>query len=66
MRTKFNDTPLVQYSDAIGIAHGRNAMRDKDGSSTLHDLAQVVEDLVFGMSIYAGEGVVEDEDAWTP
>ncbi len=38
-------------------------MGDEDGGAALHDLAEAGEDLLFGVGVDAGEGVVEDEDA---
>ncbi len=60
---EFDDASLVEDGDAVGVAHGRDAVRDEDGSASVHDLAQVVEDLVFGVRVHAGESVVENEDA---
>src|SRR5271157_1451764 len=38
-------------------------MRDKDGRASFHDLAQMVEDAVFGLRVHAGEGVVKHQDS---
>ena len=38
-------------------------MGDEDGGAAVHDLAEAGEDLLFGVGVYGGEGVVEDEDA---
>src|SRR5437868_9766566 len=37
-------------------------MGDEDSGASAHDLPEMVEDLVFGVGVDAGEGVVEDED----
>src|SRR6266550_1142486 len=62
---EFDDASLVEDGDAVGVTDGRDAVRDEDGGASLHDLAQVVEDLVFGVRVHAGESVVENEDART-
>ncbi len=53
----------MQDGDAVCVAHGGDAVRDEDGGASLHHFAQAVEDVIFGVGIDAGEGVVEDEDA---
>src|ERR1700686_4524850 len=52
----------MQYGDAVGIAHGGDAVRDENGRAAAHDVAQMIENLVFGVSVDAGERVVEDEN----
>ena len=47
----------------VGVADGGDAVGDEDGGASLHDLAEMVEDFVFGVGVDAGEGVVEDQDA---
>jgi hypothetical protein len=53
----------VQDGDAVGVADGGDAVRDEDGGASAHDVAQVVEDPVFGVRVDAGERVVENENA---
>ena len=64
MGAEFYDTSLVEDGDQVGVADGGNAVGDEDGGASAHDFAEVVEDFVFGVGVDAGEGVVEDEDAW--
>src|SRR5579862_7505674 len=59
---EFDDASAVQHCDAVGIADGGDAVRDEDGGAAAHHVAQMVENLVFGVSVDAGERVVEDED----
>ena len=54
---------LVEDGYGVGVADGGNAVGDEDGSAPLHDFAEVVEDLVFGVGVNAGESVVENEDS---
>jgi hypothetical protein len=56
------DAAVDQDGNAIGIARGGNAVGDEKGGSALHLRPQAVEDLVFGIGVYAGQGVVEDQD----
>src|ERR1700683_5569044 len=60
---RFHDSPVVQYGDAVSIAHRGNSVGDEYGGAALHHFAQVVEDLVFGVSVDAGESIVENESA---
>src|SRR5579862_8137153 len=59
---EFDDVAAVQHGDAVGVADGGDAVGDEDGGAAAHDVAQVVEDLVFGVSVDAGERVVENQD----
>ena len=56
----------MQDGDLVRITHGGNAVRNEDGGAILHDLAQVVQDLVFGLGVDAGECVVEHQDSRVP
>src|ERR1035438_3479092 len=53
----------MEDCDAIGVADGGDAVGDEDGGSSAHDFAEMVQDFVFGVGVYAGEGVVEDQNA---
>ena len=55
--------PSCEHGDAVGVAHGGDAVRDEDGGAALHDLAQVIEDALFGLGVDAGERIVEHQDA---
>ena len=54
--------PWCKHGDAVGVAHGGDAVRDEDGGASLHHFAQAVEDLILGVGIDAGQGVVEDRE----
>src|SRR5262245_33935220 len=66
MRSQFDDPSLVQHGDAVGIANCRNTVRNENRRAPLHDLAQMIENLVFGMGIDAGERVVENQNSRAP
>jgi len=63
---EFDDASAMQHGDAVRIAHGGDAVGDEDGGASRHHVAQVVEDLVFGVGVDAGERVVKDQDPWIP
>src|ERR1700722_2079228 len=63
VRAQFHDASFVQYSDAVGLANGRDAVRNKDGCAALHYFAQMIQDLVFGVSVDAGKGVIQNQNS---
>ena len=65
MRAPLDDATAMQHDDHVGIAHGGNTVRDEDGGPTHHEIAQLVENLVFGMRIHARESVVQNQNPWT-
>src|SRR4051812_44723568 len=64
VRPQLDDAPAVQHRDAVRIADGGDAMRDKDGRTAQHHLAEMLEDLLLGVGIDARERVIEDENPW--
>src|SRR5579864_2251697 len=60
---QLHDAPFVQHRNTVGVAHGGDTVRDEDSSAPVHDLAQVVENFFLSIGVYAGKGVVEDQDA---
>src|SRR5271167_4289964 len=63
MVSELNDFPAVEHGNAVGIAHGRNTMRDENRSASPHHFAEMVQNPVFGLGVYAGQRIVEDENA---
>src|SRR5208282_2829254 len=59
---QFHDASLVKDGDRVGVADGGNAVGDEDSRASAHDFAEMVEDLIFGVGVDAGEGIVEDEN----
>jgi len=53
----------MEDGDAVGVADGGHTMGDEDSGASAHDFPEMVEDLVFGVGVDTGQGVVEDEDA---
>src|ERR1700728_289852 len=62
MGAEFDDASAVEHSDAVRVAHSGDSVRNEDGGAPLHHVAQVVENLVFGVGVDAGESVVEDQN----
>ena len=62
MGAEFYDLSMVKDSNTVGIAHGGDAVRNEDGGAPPHDFTEVVEDLVFGVGVDAGECVVENQN----
>src|SRR6185437_3311115 len=60
---EFHNPAVVQHGNAIGIAYRGDAVRNEDGGPTLHDFAQMIQDLFFRISINAGQGVIQHQDA---
>src|ERR1700690_170242 len=63
MSAQFHDSSGVENGDAVGIAHGGNPVGNEDRGSALHDFTQMIEDLVLGMSVYAGKRIVKNQNA---
>lgn len=51
MRAAFYDAPLAENADQVGVADGRDAVRDDERRTPLSDVAQVVKYLVLGVRI---------------
>ena len=62
MRAAFHDLPVFEYDDLIRKSHGRHSMTDQNGSPPVHDSLQGCKDLLFGISVHTGEGIVQDQD----
>ena len=63
MGTQLGDAAGDEYGDLVGVARGRDAVGNKDGRATAHDLAQAGEDALFGIGVHARQRIVEDQDA---
>src|SRR5580698_3830334 len=53
----------MEDGDGVGVADGGDAVGDEDGGASAHDFAEMVEDFVFSVRIYAGKRIVEDQNA---
>ena len=64
VRSEFYDLAAMKHGDHVGIAYGGYTMRNKNRSSILHDFAQMIQDLIFGVGIHAGKRIIENQDPW--
>ncbi len=62
VRAPLHDAPAMQHGDHVRVAHGGDTVRDEDGGPTCHEIAQMVENLVFGVRIHAGKCVVQHQN----
>src|SRR5580693_2015774 len=63
MSTQLHDSSGVEDGDSVGVAHGRNPVGNENRGTALHNLAQMIENLVFRMGVDAGERVVQNQNA---
>src|SRR5438105_9087995 len=63
VRAALDDAPLVEDADEVGVAHGRDAVRDDKAGALAHHAAQLGEDFLLGVGVNGRERVVEDEYA---
>src|SRR3954462_12097310 len=59
-----DDASTMQHGDAVRAADSADAVRDQDSGPSAHQLAQVIQDALFGVGVHAGERIVEHQDAW--
>ena len=62
VRALLAEPAVVQHEDAVGLADGREAVRDDDRSAALEQLLQRLLDEAFGLGVDAARGLVEDQD----
>src|SRR5581483_7852194 len=63
VRARLHDTAVLEYHDAVGLADGRNPVRNQNYCPPPHHLRQVVQNALLGQGIDAGQSIVEDENA---
>src|SRR5262249_30159982 len=63
MRAALGDTALVEHDDAIGVFHGRQPMRNDEGSTATQERRQAGLYQEFSFGIDASSGFVEHENA---
>src|SRR5438445_6275535 len=54
MGAQFHNAAAVQNGNAVGVAHGRNPVRDEEGGACLDALTQAAEKFWLGVGIYGG------------
>ena len=63
VRAALDDLALVHDEDQVGVADGRQAMRDDEGRAAGEQLLQRCLDELLAARVDAGGGLVQDEDA---
>ncbi len=58
-----DDPPCLEHDNLVGVAHGRNAMRDDDGRAILHHAAQARQNFFLGVRVHSGERVIQNQNA---
>lgn len=64
MGATFDDAATREDADEVGVADGRDAVRDDERRAARADVAEVVQDLFFGIGVNSRERIVEDKNAW--
>src|SRR5215217_1025657 len=65
MGSSHDDFSLIDYTDQVSIFNCRDAMRDDEHGSLARVVAELLEDLVFCVSVDSRERVVENQDSGT-
>ena len=63
VRAELDDPAVLEHADAIGMAHGREAMRDEDGRAVARRGEQAIEDLRLAAHVELRGRLVEQDDA---
>jgi hypothetical protein len=63
VRTDLHDLAAVHHHQPVGLAQGREAVRDGDGGAALHQVVERLLDLLLGLGVDRRGGLVEDQDA---
>ena len=58
MRALLHDFPKVEHVDAIGMAHGAQAVGDDKGRAVHHQAFQGLLNEALGLRVHAGRGFV--------
>ena len=57
-----NNAALVEDEELMGVSQGRKPVRDGEGRATFDEPGDGFLDLLLGLEVYAGGGLIEDED----
>src|SRR5579863_8108537 len=58
----FDNPAMLENGDLVGTAHGGYAMGDKNCRGRGGVVAQSAQDALFGIGVYACEGVIQNEN----
>src|SRR5215472_17251373 len=59
VRAEFDHSPMLEYADAIGMAHGGESVRDQNSGTTSRRGEQALEDFSLSPHIQLGRGFIE-------
>src|SRR5580692_5492688 len=63
MRAVLENLPILEHHDLVGVAHSGCPMSNQDGGSAAHYIAQSAEDFFFGLGVYSGQGIVQNQNS---
>src|SRR5690349_9899912 len=63
VRAELDDAAVLEHADAIGVANGGEAVRDKDGGAVAGGGEEAVEDFGFAAHVELGGGLIEQHDS---
>src|SRR5580692_4868350 len=63
MRPVLENLPILEHHDLVGVTHSGCPMSNQDGGSAAHYIAQPAQDFFFGLGIYSGQGIVENQNS---
>ena len=58
----FDNPAVIEHRDLVGVAHGRDSMRDQDRGGSGRVVAQTAQDALFGVGVDAGQRIVQNEN----
>ena len=64
VRALLNHAAMVEDVDAVGVAHGAQAVGDDEAGAMRHEMLQRLLNLPFGLGIDAGSGFIEQQNRW--
>src|SRR6185437_5361833 len=62
VRAGLRQAAALEHDDAIGLFHGRQAMRDDERGAVAQQLRQRLLDVALGLGIESRRGLVQDQD----
>ena len=62
MCTAFDDLPVVEYADEVGILDGGKPVGDDNGRAVFHQIVKCLLDELFGLGVEGGSRFVENHD----
>lgn len=62
MSAHFGEVPAINYHNAVGHAHGAEAVADEEGGFALRQLAEALENLIFAFGIEGGGWLIQHQN----